>query len=140
MSFRTALPMAAAVLAGSLAASAAQARTEVSVQINLPLPVVLRAPVLQPAPMAPVVVLPRAQPAPVYVQPGWTPYPPAYTPVYVQTRPTVVGYRADRDRDGIPDRYDRYDNRRLPATKAHDHRHHGKRGDDRDRHGRNDRR
>lgn len=129
MSFRPALPMAAVVLTGSLFASAAQARTEVSVQINLPLPVVLRAPVLQPAPVAPVVVLPRAQPAPVYVQPGWA----SYGPVYVQPRPVAVGYRADRDRDGIPDRFDRYDNRRLPAAKPHEHRHHGKRGDDRDR-------
>lgn len=96
--------MAGAVL--TLVASPAMARTDVDISIGIPGPVYA-----QPAPV-------YVQPQPVYVQPG---------PVYVQPRPVYVqpgpvyferyerrewhehrgnGWR-DRDRDGIPNRFDR---------------------------------
>lgn len=59
------------------------------------------------------------QPAPVYTQPGYVYTQPSYgytQPAYVYTQPGYVHYnrphgpgfhRRDRDRDGIPDRFDR---------------------------------
>jgi hypothetical protein len=107
--------LAATVAVGALvAASAAQARTDVFVSIGLPgYGYVQPAPVyVQPAPVyvqpAPV-YLHRSryvQPAPVYVQPE---------PVYVQPEPVYYerhhrhhrrGAWGDADRDGVPNRYD----------------------------------
>ena len=97
--------LAAALAVGTLAAaSAAHARTDVSVSIGLPL-----AGYVQPAAV-------YVQPQPVYVQPQ-----PVYMrpqPVYVQSQPVYYyddGHRGhrhhrgwgDRDRDGVPNRYDR---------------------------------
>ena len=113
----------AVALTGALGAGLAQAHTDVqwSISLGLPLPplpfvVVRPAPVYQPAPV-------YAQPAPVYVEPAPVYYEgPVYgrpVPVYSRPHPT----RWDVDGDGIPNRYDRYDNR-------YEHRHH-----DRDRDG-----
>jgi hypothetical protein len=89
------------------AATSAQARSDVqfSIGINAPYGYVEPAPVyVQPQPV-------YVQPRPVYVQPQ---------PVYVQPQPVYYGngyHRngawGDRDRDGVPNAYDRYDNRRV---------------------------
>ncbi len=59
-------------------------------------------------------------PAPVYAYPPQVVYEPAprvyYPPQVVYERPAPIYYQGarrihDRDRDGIPNRYDRYDNR-----------------------------
>lgn len=95
------LAAAAVVLGGLAAATTAQARSDVSFSIGLNLPGVY----VQPAPV-------YTQPAPVYVQPA---------PVYVRPAPVYYGGPAhrgawgDRDRDGIPNIHDRYDNRRHPG-------------------------
>ena len=87
---------AAVALAGLLAASAAQARSDVFVSIGVQVPFGY----VQPAPV-------YVQPAPVYVQPH---------PVYVQPQPVYYGshrhhgrrgHWRDHDRDGVPNRYDR---------------------------------
>ncbi|HSV79699.1 MAG TPA: hypothetical protein VLK85_10925 [Ramlibacter sp.] len=90
--------LAAALAVGTLAAaSAAHARTDVSISIGVPL-----AGYVQPAAV-------YVQPAPVYVRPQ---------PVYVQSQPVYYydgGHRGhrhhrgwgDRDHDGVPNRYDR---------------------------------
>ena len=100
------------------AASATHARTDVHLSIGIPAPYVQPAPVyVQPQPV-------YVQPRPVYVQPQ---------PVYVEPQPVYGHPRrgpwGDRDRDGIPNIHDRWDNRH------HWHRghRHGHRGDaDRD--------
>jgi hypothetical protein len=110
--------LAAAVACAGLASmSAAHARSDVyfSLGINSPMPYYEPAPVyVQPQPV-------YVQPQPVYVQPQ---------PIYVQPAPTYYSNRGawgDRDHDGIPNAYDRRDNRR-------DHRGAGPWGD-RDRDG-----
>lgn len=89
-----------------LAATPALARVDLSVNIGVPGVYVHGGP-------APVYV--HSAPAPVYVRPA-----PVYVqpqPVYVQPQPVYVGHhhhyrghrmhgRRDRDRDGVPDRYD----------------------------------
>ena len=96
---------AAVVLGGLAAASAAHARSDVHLSIGLNVPGVY----VQPAPV-------YTRPAPVYVQPA-----PVYTqpaPYFVQPAPVYYGGRGpndawgDRDRDGVPNIHDRYDNRR----------------------------
>ncbi len=88
-------------LAALAAAGAAQARGDVHFSIGVGTPVYV-----QPAPI-------YVPPPPVYVQPR---------PVYVQPQPVYVqpsyGYGhprrgpwGDRDRDGIPNAHDRWDNR-----------------------------
>lgn len=104
-----ALATVAVVLGGFAAASAAHARSDVSFSIGLNVPGVY----VQPQPVyvqpAPVYVQPAPvyRPAPVYVQPA---------PVYVRPAPIYYGGNrgawGDRDRDGIPNIHDRYDNRR----------------------------
>jgi hypothetical protein len=102
--------VAAVAAGGFLAAGAAQARADVSWSVTIgggapvyDAPVYQPAPVFQPAPVyapAPAVVLP----APVIGLP---------LPRVVVPSPRVVyPVRYDRDHDGIPDRYDHYDNRR----------------------------
>jgi len=91
------LAAAAVVLGGLAAASAAHARSDVHFSIGLNVPGVY----VQPAPV-------YTRPAPVYVQPA---------PVYVQPAPVYYGGGrngawGDRDRDGVPNIHDRYDNRR----------------------------
>lgn len=81
----------AVALAGLASVSAAHARSDVyfSLGIHSPMP------------------YGYVQPAPVYVQPQ---------PIYVQPAPTYYYYNrgawGDRDRDGVPNAYDRHDNRR----------------------------
>lgn len=90
------LATVAVVLGGLAAASAAHARSDVHLSIGLNAPgyYVQPAPVYRPAPV-------YVQPAPVYVQPA---------PIYYRGGPN--GAWGDRDRDGVPNVYDRYDNRR----------------------------
>ena len=112
-SFRAAA--ASAIVLGALgAASMAHARSDVHFSIGLNTPGVY----VQPAPV-------YVQPAPVYVRPA-----PVYgPPVYVQPAPVYVqrsGAWGDRDRDGVPNIYDRHDRR-------HGHHHHRGNG----RHGAN---
>jgi len=100
---------ATAALGGLALASAAHARTDVSVSIGVP--------IYGYAQPAPVYVQPRpvyVQPRPVYVQPA-----PVYghRPVYVQPQPVYYGGHrhwnqrhgawGDADRDGVANRYDR---------------------------------
>lgn len=114
---RRILAAAAVVLGGLAAASAAHARSDVHFSIGLNVPGVY----VQPAPV-------YTRPAPVYVQPA---------PVYVQPAPVYYGSRGvhgawgDRDRDGIPNIHDRYDNRRHPAH-GRPGMNHGQRDADRD--------
>ncbi len=100
MSKFPALTIAALALTGALATGPALAAPlQWSVQIGIPLPV----------PVLPVPVV--RQPVPVYVEPGWH-Y--GYEQQrYEVRRPPPPAWR-DRDRDGIPDWRDRYDNRRPP--------------------------
>jgi hypothetical protein len=105
----SAKPLIAAALAiGGLAAgTAAQARTDVSLSIGIPL-----GGYVQPAP---VYVQPRpvyVQPAPVYVAPAPVYYNGYYSNGYYYPRGYVQrsGYNGawgDRDRDGVPNVYDR---------------------------------
>lgn len=90
------LTITAGLLAGAtmmFAAAPAMARVDVDLNIGVPGGYA----------QGPVYVQPR----PVYVQPR---------PVYVHPRPYYVerhhrhGYRHDRDRDGVPNRYDRRPN------------------------------
>lgn len=102
---------AAAVVLGTMGlAASAHARSDVQVQIGVGLPGIVTVP-------NPVYV----QPSPYYVQPAQ---------MYVQPAPVYNyggGAWGDRDRDGIPNIYDRYDNRR------HNHHNRGAYGDaDRD--------
>ncbi len=101
------LAAAGLVLAALGAASAAHARSDIQFSIGLSSPVYV-----QPAPV-------YAQPAPVYVQPATVYGQSVYgQPVYVQPAPVYVqrgwhnGHRrhdrADWDRDGVPNRFDRY--------------------------------
>jgi hypothetical protein len=102
--------LAAAVALGAIgAASAAHARTDVVFSVGIPAYV---------------------EPAPVYVQPR---------PVYVQPQTVYYGHRyverqgawGDRDRDGVPNIYDR-DSRYYNPRVAYEHRQHGWRDSDRD--------
>lgn len=95
--------LAVAALAGTGTAQAAHPDVQWSVRIGLPVPV----------PVFPVLV-PRFEPAPVYVQPAWRDRDRDGVPDWrdpYDNRRGGPAWRADRDRDGIPDRYDRYDNR-----------------------------
>lgn len=105
------LAAAALVLGGLAAASTAHARSDVHFSIGVNLPGVYAQPAPVYYPSAPSYYV---QPAPVYVQPA---------PVYYGGR----GPWGDRDRDGVPNAYDRYDNRH------HGRHHRGPRADaDRD--------
>jgi hypothetical protein len=101
---------AAAVVLGTMGlAASAHARDNVQLHIGLGGPVYV-----QPAPV-------YVQPRPYYVQPAT---------VYVQPAPVYSyggGAWGDRDRDGVPNIYDRYDNRR--------HNHHNRGYGDADRDG-----
>lgn len=112
------------LLAGLLAGGAAQARTDVGISIGLPLPGVVVSPGY-PAEPAYVVPPPVYGPPPVYYAPAPVYRPPVYAPpvqyvpapgfapYYAEPRPRYYPQpRWDRDHDGIPDRHDRYDNRR----------------------------
>lgn len=108
------LSLAALALSGILLAAPAQAGSGAHWSINIGLPIALPLPPLPPLPGLVIRndhVRVQVQPAPLYIQPA---------AVYVQ--PPVVSGRPgwrDRDRDGIPDRYDRYDNRgRQPAWRS----------------------
>jgi hypothetical protein len=113
-------------LAAFGAMGAAHARTDVFVSLGTPAPVyVQQQPVY--VQQQPVYVQPQpvyVQPRPVYVQPQ---------PVYAQPQ-VVYGYGrrgpwGDRDGDGVPNAYDRWDNRQGGWHGQH----HGGRGDaDRD--------
>ena len=111
------LVLAIAAVAGVLVAGAAQAGSNIqwSIGINAP-------------PVATVISNGYGYgygdgyhaPAPVYAYPPAVVYSPAprayYPPQVVYERPVPIYYHgqrrmSDRDRDGIPDRYDRYDNR-----------------------------
>ena len=107
------LVLAIAAVAGVLVAGAAQAGSNIhwSIGINAP-------------PVATVISNGYGYgyyaPAPVYAYPPAVVYSPAprayYPPQVVYERPAPIYYHgqrrmSDRDRDGIPDRYDRYDNR-----------------------------
>jgi hypothetical protein len=98
------LVTAAVVLGAVVAASAAHARSDVTLSIGVNAPYGY----VQPAPV-------YVQPQPVYVQPR---------PVYVHPQPVYNGYErryerrgpyGDWDRDGVPNRFDRdsryYDHR-----------------------------
>jgi hypothetical protein len=104
-----ALALAAATTAGL--AQAHDTRVQWAVTIGSP---VLAIPLPPPPPLPVLVVRPRPEvvwvPAPVYVE----------RPIYGHRR----GWR-DSDRDGIPDRYDRYDNR---WDHRYDHRREGWQG------------
>lgn len=109
------LSLAAAALCGTLLALPAQAHEgplQLAVRIGLPLP---------PLPVVRVETAPVHVSQPVYVEPGWRDRPP-YHPHHRRW-----GWRADRDRDGVPDWRDGYDNRRDPPGWRH--------GPDRDRDG-----
>lgn len=116
-----------------LAGAGAQARTDIGVSIGIPGVVVspgyAPAPIYAPPPppvyYGPPPVYYAPPPVyrpPVYLQPPPVQYVPApgYAPYYAVPRPRYYddrrypppGYRRDRDHDGIPDRYDGYDNRR----------------------------
>lgn len=127
------------LLLGTLAASGAQARTDIGISLGVPLPGVVVSPGYQVAPAygpppvyyepppiyrpPPVYYEPRpVYRPPVYFQPPPVQYVPApgFVPYYAVPRPRYYddrrypppGYRRDHDHDGIPDRYDGYDNRR----------------------------
>jgi hypothetical protein len=102
VSIRSAV-IAAAVLGSFAAVSSAHARSDIQFSISLP------GAYVQPAPV-------YVQPQPYYVQPQ--PYYQQSQPVYVQPQPVYVqrhgrGHhgrydpRADWDRDGVPNRFDR---------------------------------
>ncbi|MCA0244014.1 MAG: hypothetical protein LCI02_24625 [Proteobacteria bacterium] len=113
---RKLLCVAALAATGLLAGLPAHAgeRVQWSLQIGLPLP---------PLPLPLVVAsAPRVVAAPVYREPVYTA--PVYAaPLYAAPPPVVwhrrhddrraygYGYGYDRDHDGIPNRYDRHDNR-----------------------------
>jgi hypothetical protein len=80
---------AALGLVALAATTASHARTDVQVSIGIP------GVYVQPAPV-------YVQPRPVYVQPQ---------PVYVHPVHAQRGAWGDRDRDGVPNAYDRWDNR-----------------------------
>ena len=129
------LVLAIAAVAGVLAAGAAQAGSNIqwSIGINAP-------------PVATVISnggYGYYAPAPVYAYPPEVVYSPAprayyppevvyspaprayYPPQVVYERPVPIYFHgqrrmSDRDRDGIPDRYDRYDNRQG-YDRGHDH-------------------
>ena len=97
--------LAAAVAFGALAAGSAQARSDVyfSVGVQAPVPVYVQP---QPVYVQPQPVYVEQQP--VYVQPQ---------PVYVQPQPVHRGHHrwqarrgpwGDFDRDGVPNRFDRF--------------------------------
>jgi hypothetical protein len=97
-------------LAALVAASASHARTDVSLSIGIPAQPVY----VEPAP----VYVPPPQPVYVPPQPVFVPQQPVYVqprPVYVQPQPVYVvprrGPWGDRDGDGVPNAYDRWDNR-----------------------------
>ena len=117
------------VASGALGAGGAQARSDVqwSVQIGGPIGVAIGS--------QPYVTYARPVAVPVYVQPGYA-QPGYFQPGYVQPGYVQPGYlqpeyaqpvygwrsrydhihyspRWDRDGDGTPKRYDRYDNRRY---------------------------
>ncbi|MGJ7520660.1 hypothetical protein ACSFA0_09220 [Variovorax sp. LT1P1] len=109
-----------------LAGAGAQARTDIGVSIGIPGVVVspgyAPAPVYLPPPPVYYAPPPPVYRPPVYLQAPPVEYVPApgYGPYYAVPRPRYYddrrypppGYRRDRDHDGIPDRYDGYDNRR----------------------------
>ena len=109
--------LAGVVVFGALAAGSAHARSDVHFSIGLHAPIGF----VQPAPVyvqpQPVYVQPQpvyVQPQPVYVQPQTIYVQPAG--VYVQPQPIYYGHRhghrhgagRDSDRDGVPNRYDRF--------------------------------
>lgn len=124
------------LLLGALAASGAQARTDIGISLGLPLPGVVVSPGYQVAPAygpPPIYYEPQPiyRPPPVYYEPRPVYRPPVYfqpPPVQYVPAPGFVPYYAprprydddrgyrhgyrDRDHDGIPDRYDRHDDRR----------------------------
>lgn len=93
------LAAAALGLVALAAATASHARTDVQVSIGIP------GVYVQPAPV-------YVQPRPVYVQPQ---------PVYVHPVNANRGAWGDRDRDGIPNAYDRWDNRQHGYYGNHGH-------------------
>ena len=128
------------VATGALGAGVAQARTDVqwSVQVGGPIGVAVGS--------QPYVTYARPVAVPVYVQPGYVQ--PGYgqavygQPVYVQApyAQPVYGWRGrydrvyynprwDRDGDGIPNRYDRHDNRRDFGRDRRDDRREDRRDD-----------
>ena len=99
-------PLAAAAfgLLALGASSAAQAGADVHFSIGIPAPVYV-------AP-APVYVQPRpvyVQPQPVYVQPGYHHGHRGHHWRHAQHH----GHRGDMDRDGVPNRYDRFPGNRY---------------------------
>lgn len=129
--------LAAAVLLGGVAATAAHARSDVhfSIGVNLPYGYVEPGPVY-------------VAPQPVYVapRPVYAPPPVVYGPPPVVHAPPRVVYGApvrlvgrggpwgDRDLDGIPNRYDP-DSRYYQPRAAYRHHHHRHPGWDHDRDG-----
>ena len=78
-----------------------------------------------PIPVPVLPVLPRFEPAPAHAQPAWRDRDRDGVPDWrdgYDNRRGGPAWRVDRDRDGIPDRYDRHDNR-------YDRRHDGWQGD-----------
>jgi hypothetical protein len=121
------LSAAALVLSAGLAAVPAQASdVRWSVQIGLPLPVVT-----VPVPVYPARVY-RPEPLPVYGAPAWRDRDrdgiADWRDPYDNRRGWAPPAWRDRDRDGVPDWRDHYDNRRGHAQQWH-------RGPDRDRDG-----
>lgn len=123
MNTNKALAAAVLALAGLGVHAGAQARVDVSVQIGLPVPVItwpgprveIRPPVVH-APVVPV----YSHPQPVYAPPAWRDRDrdgvPDWRDPYDNRR---HGWRNDRDRDGIPDQWDRRDDRRGPPPSRH---------------------
>jgi hypothetical protein len=107
--------LAGFVVFGALAAGSAQAGSNVhfSIGVHAPIGYVQPAPVyVQPQPV-------YVQPQPVYVQPQAVYVQPQVVyaePVYVQPQPVYYGHHrghrrgawGDYDRDGVPNRYDRF--------------------------------
>ena len=134
------LAIALAAAAGLFATGAANAGSNVYWSVGISAPPV--ATVISNAPG-------YYAPAPVYSYPPQVVYhqPRAYyPPQVVYERPAPVYYHgqrrmSDRDRDGIPDRWDRYDNRQYRGhDRGHDHGNYRDRDRDGipDRHDRND--
>lgn len=102
--------VAALALSGALITGAAQARDHVSWSVNIGAPGIgigVGNGAVYVAP--PVYVAPQ----PVYVAPRYVSYPAVYPAAYpVSYRPVYRPGWGDRDHDGIPNRYDRHDNRR----------------------------
>ena len=130
------LIIAALAVAGALGTGLAQARSNVDVQWSVtignggvgvygdapvygPAPVYTPAPVYEPAPVYMPAPVYRTVPVPVYTRP--------VNPRWGYVHPT----RWDRDGDGVPNRWDRHDNRRDDHGRANDRDHGQGRHDDR---------